>query len=111
MLNRMYDNYGEQGFSVLGIGVYSPKRELEKFRQKHAIEFPVVVGPSEIKSLETRQRTSHYSLRKLVGDSRTWGTPFHIFIVNANTDSMYTAAGEIREKDFEQFLRKYTHIK
>lgn len=111
LLQRMYKKYHAKGFDVLGIGVYSPVKDLKEFRTKYNITFPIVVGPSQIKQLDTRQQTYHYSLRKSVGDQRTWGTPFNLWIVSKNGKNrdMYIAAGEVHPLEFEEFLKQQLH--
>ena len=110
LLQRMYNKYHDSGFRILGIGVYSPVKDLKTFRDKYHITFPIVVGPSRIKQLETRQQTDHYSLRKLAGDQRTWGTPFNLWIVPQDRESLgvYIAAGEIHHAELQDFLE--THL-
>ena len=104
-LNKMYQQFGDQGFQILGIGVYSPMEDLETFRQENHVEFPIVLGPSQVKELDTRELTAHYKLRQMVGDQRTWGTPFNIFIHTGDTVTIYAAPGEIREAALQKFIR------
>ncbi len=108
-LSKIYSQYQSSGFDILGIGVYSPVTELQQFRETYGITFPIVVGPSRTKVLDSRQHTMHYTLRKMVGDERTWGTPFHIFIVNDDSVSIFSAPGEIRSHDLRRFLDTYLY--
>jgi len=109
LLQKMFSQYHSKGFNILGIGVYSPEKDLEAFRDAHDITFPVVVGPSRLKDPETRQQTYHYTLRKLAGDQRTWGTPLNLWITNGErgTPAMYIAAGEIHPEELQHFLEAH----
>jgi peroxiredoxin len=104
-LNKMHQQFNEQGFQILGIGLYSPLEDLETFRRENDVNFPIVVGPSQVKELDTRDLTAHYELRQMVGDQRTWGTPFNIFIRNDDQVTIYAAPGEIREPALRKFIR------
>lgn len=110
LLQKLYAQYHARGFRILGIGVYSPGKDLAAFQETHHIIFPIVVGPSRLKDPEIRQQTYHYSLRKLAGDQRTWGTPFNLWIIPGEngTRALYIAAGEIHPKELQQFLE--THL-
>lgn len=108
-LNKMYQQFGGQGFQILGIGVYSPLEDLETFRRNNNVEFPIVVGPSQVKDIDTRELTAHYKLRRMVGDQRTWGTPFNIFIHTRNEITMYAAPGEIRKSALRKFIRSHLY--
>jgi len=107
VLHRLYKKYHSQGFQVLGIGVYSPEEKLREFQSEYKLQFPIVVGPSIVKDKFTRQLTYHYRFRKSVGDSRTWGTPFSVFILNGNLSDIRVAAGEFTEKDLSAFLKNH----
>ena len=104
-LNKMYQQFNDQGFQILGIGLYSPLEDLETFRRDNEVNFPIVVGPSQVKELDTRDLTAHYKLRQMVGDQRTWGTPFNIFIDTGDEVTIYAAPGEIREPALRKFIR------
>ena len=107
VLHRLYQKYHSNGFQVLGIGVYSPEEKLKEFQTTYALEFPIVVGPSTVKEKASRQLTYHYRFRKAVGDSRTWGTPFSVFILNGNLSDIKVAAGEFTEKDLNTLLKNH----
>ena len=74
----MYEKYKAAGFDVIGVGEYqdSPeqmKTNLETFK----ITFPVVL---ESDSRAAKQTTLHYGYRRFVGDTRSWGSPWNIFL-------------------------------
>lgn len=104
ILHKLYQKYHSQGFQVLGVGVYSPRKKLAQFRKKYDLQFPIVVGPSTVKKKSTRQMTYHYQFRKAVGDQRTWGTPFSILVLNGKFSPIYVASGEFTERDLTVFL-------
>ncbi len=108
-LNTMYERYHDEGFHILGIGLYSSVEDLQKFQEEYHVNFPVVVGPSQAKELDSRMDTHHYALRKMAGDQRTWGTPFNIFVTHQSGLQIYAAPGELKPWKLSKFIQ--THLR
>lgn|GEM_PF-2273288 len=106
-VNDAYQDLKDRGFGILGIGVYSPEKDLRKFVRRYGVQFPIAVGPTRVKELDARRQTYHYRLRKRSGDTRTWGTPYHIFFDRGDSTSIYVGAGELREEALRGFLESH----
>ena len=61
------------------------------------MKYPVIIGSVvAYDDRETvRMETFQYLLRKTVGDTRKWGTPFNIIIVDGDVENPYVVVGEM----------------
>jgi len=107
---RLYEKYKKDGFEIIGVSEYGSTDEVKKGLTDLKVTFPVVVE-SDSKTL--KEKTTHYDYRKLTGDTRSWGSPWNIFIEPAlvKKDGDVIAAkssvvnGELIEADVEFFIR------
>jgi peroxiredoxin len=110
-LQKFYDKYKDQGLEIIGVSEYdsvaSAKNNLNFFN----VTFPVVY---ESTSRADQRKTSHYDIRRSVGDARGWGSPWYILIdaarVEQNGDVIIKTAdvinGEMIETEGEAYIRK-----
>lgn len=100
---KLYEKYKDKGFDVLGISNYASLDELKKYLAQHNIKFTVVYETTE-KNDNNRLSSQHFKFRDSLGDKRNWGTPFSVFILNGQLDTVYVAAGELIPEKAEQFV-------
>jgi len=106
---KLYDKYKNQGFQVIGVSEYATRDDVRNFFGKDGSSFPVV---TESESRDDKQKTAHYGYRQLTGDTRNWGSPWHIFLepdkVSANGDVLVEKAwvvnGELIEDEVDKFI-------
>ncbi|MCB1022762.1 MAG: TlpA family protein disulfide reductase [Acidobacteria bacterium] len=111
VVEKLYEKYKDQGFAVIGVGVYGSVARIEDSKKRFGFDFPVVSEPSSTKD---REKTLHYKYRTALGDSRKWGTPWNVFITADNVipDGDVLARkstvvnGEIREQEAEYYIRE-----
>lgn len=109
---KLYEKYKAQGFEIVGVSEYGSAADSRKyFESLGGATFPVVV---ESEGSDAREKTTHFGYRKAVGDPRTWGSPFNVFLEPAKlnksgellTEKAWIVGGELIEKDAEQFIRE-----
>lgn len=109
---KLYEKYKAQGFEIVGVSEYGSADDSRKyFAGLGGATFPVVV---ESEGADAREKTTHFGYRKAVGDPRTWGSPFNVFLEPAKlnrsgellTEKAWIVGGELIEKDAEQFIRE-----
>lgn len=108
---KLYDKYKANGFDVVGVGEYDTIEAMKTNLNALKITFPVVV---ESEARDAKQKTLHYSYRKLVGDTRNWGSPWNIFLEPAKlakngdvlTEKTFVVNGELIEAEAEKFVRE-----
>ena len=106
---RLYEKYKDQGFQVIGVSEYASRDEVKSYFGDAGPPYPVV---SESESREDKQKTAHYGYRQLTGDTRSWGSPWNIFLepakVNASgdvlTEKAWVVNGELIEDEVDKFI-------
>jgi peroxiredoxin len=110
-VQSLYEKYHSAGFDVIGVAEYDPVDLMKKHVEENKITFPVAW---ESDSRAARQTAYHYEARKLVGDTRNWGSPWYIFLevgkLEPNGDVITKKApvvnGELIEPEAEKFIRE-----
>lgn len=106
---KLYEKYKDQGFQVIGVSEYASRDDVKEFFGEAGPPYPVV---TESEAREDKQKTSHYSYRQLTGDTRTWGSPWNIFLeptkLSANgevlTEKAWVVNGELIEDEVDKFI-------
>jgi len=108
---KFYDKYKKYGFDVVGVSEYDTVAATRANLDERKITFPVV---SESESKDAKQKTLHYEYRQKTGDTRSWGSPWNLFLETANlkTDGdtllkkAFVVNGELIEVETEKFIRQ-----
>ena len=106
---RLYEKYKAQGLSVVAVSEYGSLDETRAFFGGTELPYPVV---SESETRDDKAMTAHYRYRKLTGDGRNWGSPWHIFLEPSKfpSDGDVLAAnatvvnGELIEAEADKFI-------
>ena len=106
---KLYEKYKAQGFQVIGVSEYASRADVRTYFGEAGPPYPVVV---ESESREDKVKTPHYKYRQLTGDSRTWGSPWNIFLepdkVNATgkvlAEKAWVVNGELIEEEVDKFI-------
>ncbi len=108
---KLYDKYKANGFDVIGVGEYDTVEAMKTNLTDKGFTFPVVY---ESDSKDAKQKTLHYDYRKAVGDTRSWGSPWNIFLEPSKlskkgdvlTEKTFIVNGELIEAETERFVRE-----
>ena len=108
---KLYEKYKASGFDVIGVGEYDTVEAMKTNLDAFKITFPVVY---ESEAKDAKQKTLHYEYRKVVGDTRNWGSPWNVFLepakLSKNGDVLiektYVVSGELIEVEAEKFVRE-----
>jgi thiol-disulfide isomerase/thioredoxin len=108
---RLYEKYKDQGFQVIGVSEYASRDEVKNFFGEAGPPYPVV---TESETREDKQKTPHYGYRQLTGDTRTWGSPWNIFLEPAKingagqvlAEKAWVVNGELIEDEVDKFISK-----
>lgn len=106
---KLYEKYKGQGFLVIGVGEYASLDQIRNFFGEAGPPYPVVV---ESESRDDKMKTPHYAYRQLTGDTRNWGSPWHIFLEPAKvnptgevlTEKAWVINGELIEDEVDKFI-------
>ena len=108
---KLYDKYKASGLEVVGVGEYDTVEAMRASLDTFKITFPVVY---ESESKDAKQKTPHFEYRKSTGDTRNWGSPWHIFLIPSDlkkkgdtlTEKAFVVNGELIEAETEVFIRE-----
>jgi len=108
---KLYEKYKASGFDVIGVGEYDTVAAMKTHLDQFKITFPAVY---ESDTQSAKQKTPHYEYRKAVGDARSWGSPWNIFLEPAKltkkgdvlTEKTFIVNGELIETETEKFVRE-----
>lgn len=106
---KLYEKYKAQGFQVIGVSEYANSADTVTFFGEKDPPYPVV---SESLSRDDKQKTEHYAYRQLTGDTRNWGSPWHIFLEpdkvsktgEVLTEKAFVVNGELIEDEVDKFI-------
>jgi len=109
VVQRLYDKYKGDGFSVVAVGLYDPIDSMKSNLEALKLTFPAVY---ESDKRDVRLTSQHYAYRNSVGDTRKWGSPWYIFLTpsrmeksgDALTKKAFVVNGEIIETEAEKFI-------
>lgn len=110
-VESLYDKYHAAGLDVIAVGEYDPVDSMKKHIDEYKLTFPVVW---ESDARTAKQTTSHYEVRKSVGDTRNWGSPWYIFLEAGKLEPSGSVIakkapivnGELIQPDVEKFIRE-----
>jgi len=108
---KLYEKYRGAGLDVIGVGEYDTADAMKTGLDALKIMFPVVY---ESESRDAKQKTPHYDYRKQTGDTRSWGSPWNIFLLPGHiekkgdvlTKNAPVVNGELIEADVEKYVRE-----
>lgn len=111
IVQRLYDKYRASGLAVVGVGEYDPVDSMRVNLDNLRITFPVVY---ESQDRAAKQKTPHYEYRKAAGDTRSWGSPWYVFLEPAKLEKKgdvlsrkaSVVNGEIIEAEIEKLIRE-----
>jgi peroxiredoxin len=110
-IKHLQKKFGDKGLGIVGVSNYSEPKEIKEFITKHQPLYPIAMESNDDKQ---RENTTHYSYRKLCGDTRKWGTPFTLLIETKNmkadgeilVDDLLAAKGELDKKEAEKLIKQ-----
>lgn len=103
LVERLNNKYKDAGLGIIGISEYGLTSETKALFPDSGAPFPIVV---ESVSRNERTDTTHYAYRRLAGDQRLWGSPWHIFI---DQNEAWVVNGELIESDIVPFIESKLH--
>ena len=110
-VESLYKKYHAAGLDVIAVGEYDPVDSMKKHIDEYKLTFPVVW---ESDARTAKQTTSHYEVRKSVGDKRNWGSPWYIFLEGGKLEASGSVLakkasivnGELIQPDVDKFIRE-----
>jgi thiol-disulfide isomerase/thioredoxin len=106
---KLYEKYKAQGFQVIGVSEYASRADVRNYFGEAGPPYPVVF---ESESRADKVNTPHYKYRQLTGDTRSWGSPWNIFLEpdklkptgNVLAEKAWVVNGELIEEEVDKFI-------
>jgi len=105
-LEKNYEKFKSKGFDVFSIMEYSDDDYLQNYLMTFDPVFTTTLGTRTKQDEDVRFLTDHYRLRKSLGDTRKWGTPFSFLIKDGDLRNVWYVGGEFNPGDLEKFLEE-----
>ncbi len=107
-LGEIYDKYHSRGLEIVTRTEYSEVDKVREFITRHKMQYPVIIGSVvAYDERETvRMETFQYLLRTALADSRKWGTPFNIIVVDGDIENPYVVTGEMKSDQVNDLIER-----
>jgi thiol-disulfide isomerase/thioredoxin len=107
-LSELYGKYHARGLEIVTRTEYSEVDKVREFIARHKMQYPVIIG--SIVAYDDREsirmETFQYLLRKALGDSRKWGTPFNIIVIDGDIENPYIVVGEMKSDQMNELIER-----
>ncbi len=107
-LRDLYNKYNSRGLEIVARSEYSDVDKMKAFVERNKTPYPVITGSMSAYSdrEEIRMETFQYLLRSTLGDTRKYGTPFSIIVINGDMQNPYIVMGEMKSAQVDPIVEK-----
>ena len=103
-LKYIYDEYYQYDLEMILVMNYANMEKSRKFIELYGLKMEMILGELLEKSKKDVDEILFSQFRKDLNDSRIWGTPFHLIIINGKIDNIGIVKGEFIKKEIIELL-------
>jgi thiol-disulfide isomerase/thioredoxin len=103
-LKNIYDEYYQYDLEMILVMNYANMEKSRKFIELYGLKMEMILGELLEKSKKHVDEILFSQFRKDLNDSRIWGTPFHLIIINGKIDNIGIVKGEFIKKEIRELL-------
>ena len=103
-LKNIYDEYYQYDLEMILVMNYANMEKSRKFIELYGLKMEMILGELHEKSEKDVDDILFSQFRKDLNDSRLWGTPLHLIIINSNIDNIGIVKGEFIKKEIRKLL-------
>ena len=103
-LKNIYDEYYQYDLEMILVMNYANMEKSRKFIELYGLKMEMILGELLEKSKKDVDEILFSQFRKDLNDSRIWGTPFHLIIINGKIDNIGIVKGEFIKKEIIELL-------
>ena len=103
-LKNIYDEYYQYDLEMILVMNYANMEKSRKFIELYGLKMEMILGELHEKSEKDVDEILFSQFRKDLNDSRLWGTPFHLIIINSKIDNIGIVKGEFIKKEISELL-------
>jgi thiol-disulfide isomerase/thioredoxin len=108
----LYEKYKANGLEVIGVAEYDTIEKMKAHIAERKLTFPIVY---ESIATADREKTTHFAMRREVGDVRKWGSPWYVFLDPKTAEpegqvvmskNPMVVNGELKRDEVEKYIRQ-----
>ena len=103
-LKNIYDEYYQYDLEMILVMNYANMEKSRKFIELYGLKMEMILGELLEKSKKDVDEILFSQFRKDLNDSRLWGTPLHLIIINSKIDNIGIVKGEFIIKEIRELL-------
>jgi len=103
-LKYIYDEYYKYDLEMILVMNYANMEKSSKFIELYGLKMEMILGELHKKSEKDVDDILFSQFRKDLNDSRLWGTPLHLIIINSKIDNIGIVKGEFIKKEIRKLL-------
>ena len=103
-LKNIYDEYYQYDLEMILVMNYANMEKSRKFIELYGLKMEMILGELHEKSENDVDEILFSQFRKDLNDSRLWGTPLHLIIINSKIDNIGIVKGEFIKKEIRKLL-------
>ncbi len=103
-LKNIYDEYYQYDLEMILVMNYANMEKSSKFIELYGLKMEMILGELHEKSENDVDEILFSQFRKDLNDSRLWGTPLHLIIINSKIDNIGIVKGEFIKKEIRKLL-------
>jgi len=113
LVQKLHTKYKDAGLEVVGVNEYGTAGEARSLFGAQGPGFPVAI---ESEDRSNRAKTTHYAYRRQLNDSRTYGSPWYVFLDCSKIEAgdflvtqTWVVNGQLSEPDIASFIESKLH--
>ena len=103
-LKNIYEEFSKYDFEIILVMNYANMNKSKKFRDRYELKMRMILGELNEKSTKKLNKIAFTQFRNDINDSRKWGTPFHIIIIEGKMHKIGIVKGEFIYKEIRELL-------
>ena len=103
-LKNIYNEFYKHDLEMILVMNYASMYKSKKFAERYELKMGMMLGELNKKNKNNVNEIAFTKFRNDVSDSRIWGTPFHIIIIQREINKIGIVKGEFIYKEIRELL-------
>ena len=103
-LRNIYEEFYKCDFEIILVMNYANMDKSKKFTERYELKMKMILGELNEKNKKNVNQIAFTKFRYDINDSRVWGTPFHIIIIEGEIYKIGIVKGEFIYKEIRELL-------
>ena len=103
-LRNIYEEFYQYDFEIILVMNYANMEKSKKFTERYELKMRMILGELNEKNKKNVNQIAFTKFRNDINDSRLWGTPFHIILIEGKINKIGIVKGEFIYKEIRELL-------